>query len=162
VGVQFIGRDLPLVRFRRCAPPEAVLVVDDGGGGGGRPRRFELSENFQASYSLDIWAFGQLMFETLVGKPLFRSSSDLDNNIRATVHILGGWNEDNLRDVIHEVEVAGIGTVGADLISHCLCPHPEDRPKSMEKISVHPYLKAAASRSRKNAPGLVQVRKFKC
>jgi len=51
--------------------PKQCFFVDDGGGGGGRRRRFELSDNFQASYSLDIWAFGQLMFETLVGKPLF-------------------------------------------------------------------------------------------
>jgi len=155
IGIQFVGHELPLLRFHQCAPPEAVQVVDTGGRPGST-NQFALCETVLASCSLDIWAFGKLMYEVLVGKPLFESDFEDTRMVRE----LGCWDEDNLREVINEVEVSGIGTIGADLISHCLCPLPEDRPKSMEEILGHPYWKTA-SRSRNSEQGMV-LRKFEC
>jgi len=156
IGMQFIGEALSSMRFSPCAPPEAVQWFDTQVGDEG-DADVDLYETIPASCALDIWAFGKLMYEALIGKPLLLSSPDLgfdddndddgdDNHTHnsRTIHELGIWDEDNLRHVINEVEEAAIGTIGADLISHCLCPDPEDRPVSMEEILSHPYWKTCS------------------
>jgi len=179
IGMQFIGEGISSVRFCPCAPPEAVQWIEDQGSGDRDDVEVTLYETIPASCALDIWAFGKLMYEALVGKPLFETSSDRrlddeddddDNTINSrTIHELGIWDEDNLRHIIHEVEAAGIGTIGADLISHCLCPYPEDRPGGMEEVLNHPYWKTFSTtatrssgsrcRSSKHRSGL---RQFEC
>ena len=159
IGVQFIGHKLPLSRYSNCAPPEAVQVLDNSAQCDNFCSRHTLCETMTATESLDIWAFGSLMYEALVGKPIFETLELKDTQ---TILKLGTWDDDNLRYIIAKVETCGIGTIGADLISHCLCPHPEDRPKSMGDIIGHPFWKTVtASRSRRGNRCLTSM-KFAC
>jgi len=135
LGAQGFDQELSFSRFQRCAAPELVKLI-----GGRKDSKVTLCQTILASYALDIWAFGKLMYEALVGKPLLVFRQEDTRMLQE----LRNWDEDNLRHVITEVETYGIGTVGADLISHCLCPYPEDRPESMEEILDHPFWKSSS------------------
>ena len=129
-GMKQIGENFTLARLDSSAPPEAVEFSGEGSG------------QIIASPAIDIWGFGKLMYEVLLGETLF----DIDTNVKgqsnkSILTVLGAWNEDDLRYVVEKIESIGIGKVAADLISHCLCPFPEDRPANMEEVLSHPFWK---------------------
>ncbi len=131
IGSATIGSTITVKRTGYISPPEAVGTVEE-------PMR-----SIVANVSLDIWAFGKLMYEVLVGKQLIQIDQINSHKMVETdgifLHKLRNWNEDDLSLVVAEVESAGVGTLAADLISHCLCPFPEHRPKDMRDVLSHPY-----------------------
>jgi hypothetical protein len=69
----------------------------------------------------DVWAFGKLSFEILVGEPLFGVG---DRNLR---QLLAEW--DSLKVSVHARLVQScVTTAGSDLIISCLHPNPSARP----------------------------------
>lgn len=148
IGSNTIGSYLSTNRTSQSSPPEAVISE------GKNMTSFRLSDHIVANISLDIWAFGKLMYEVLVGKQLIEIDShkmvETDDLFLGT---LKNWNEDDLSNVVTEIETAGVGTLAADLISHCLCPFPEHRPKDMKDVLTHPYwneLKSFQNNARKS------------
>ena len=134
IGSDTIGSYLKTDRINQSSPPEAVI------GEGKNTSNFKLSERIMANISLDIWAFGKLMYEVLVGKQLIQiDSHKMVETDDLFLGKLKNWNEDDLSNVVTEIETAGVGTLAADLISHCLCPFPEHRPKDMSDVLTHPY-----------------------
>ncbi len=133
IGAQNMGQPMSIHRIGRSAPPEAIQVI-------GRTSRVSIQDHLPAVASIDIWGFGKLMYEVLVGKQILPVDSHkmVDEDV-TFLRNLKNWDEDSLGTVVAEIEEAGAGTLAADLISHCLCPFSEHRPKSMKEILAHPY-----------------------
>jgi len=107
-----------------------------------------------AHVSIDIWSFGVLIYETLV-RESFRSLFDQGNQksqklLSSSIYDakddnqtfmarLFHWNEEDLREVVDRLMEDGFGPLCADLVSHCLCTIPNDRPSSMEEVLEHPF-----------------------
>jgi serine/threonine protein kinase len=147
IGAQSIGNPMTTLHMDTAAPPEAITFI------GKQQQNAQLFETYPVSPGIDIWAFGKLMFEVLVGKPLIpRDTEKHIRNDHRYLTILGCWNEDDLVQAVSMMEDTGNGTLAADLISHCLCKRPEQRPQSMEEVLSHPFW-AASSSQRKSSSG---------
>ena len=129
IGVQNLGEEVVTSRMGFSIPPEGI-----------KQRSARINETLIASPTIDIWAFGKLLFEVLVQKPLisFDSSESIERQDSRLLKELGDWNEENLGYVVAELEMIGIGHLGIDLISHCLC-HREERPQSMQEVMSHSF-----------------------
>lgn len=92
----------------------------------------QLLDTYPASPSIDVWAFGKVIYEALVGKPLIARNENM------YLSIMGYWDENSLTQVVSAVEKNGNGSVAADLITHCLCGDPQKRP-TIEEILSHPF-----------------------
>ena len=156
IGSCEIEEQLSSNRFGSSIPPEAVETIanHNGRNNGGKKKR--LVEHMSASVSIDIFSFGKLMYEVFTGNKLIQEHNanshkmvgkvngqiDDNNNHQhdlESIEVLGNWDEENLSVVVSEIECSGVGTLAADLISHCLCPHAQSRPKSMNEVLAHPY-----------------------
>jgi len=146
IGAQSAGDPMLTSHMDNSVPPESVFFRGTRGQSG------YLHDTIIASPAIDIWAFGKLMYEVLVGKPLL--PRDLDKDIgedQRYLNLLGRWNAENLASIVADIENSGNGTLAADLISHCLCQRPDLRPKKMDEILAHPYWSSSASQSRNSA-----------
>lgn len=117
VGELAVAEDRPL-------PPEAVEPVAQHGNSSGE--QAVLRNDFAVTSSTDVWAFGKLCYEVLIGQPLVGELATL-------LH----WSEFDIQDVLHELEQVGVSTSGKNLISACLSVDPSTRP-SMEEIVQDP------------------------
>lgn len=133
IGSQNVGKSFSISRVVNSIPPEAIHT-------NGRTTSIVVPVEIPANTSMDIFSFGRLMYEVFTGKQLISVDShkmvDEDDHF---LLVLKNWNEENLCTVVSDIESAGAGTLAADLISHCLCPFPEHRPKSMKEVLAHPY-----------------------
>ena len=141
-GAKAIGEIVSTWTMSEGIPPEATVLSPDQNGGL-EEASVTLHETLEASPSIDAWAYGKLMYEVLVGEPLIPFDYNMEAfcNDRNALVALAAWDESTLRDVVNEVAESGAGTLAADLISHCLCPSPEDRPKGFDEILAHPFWK---------------------
>jgi len=139
---ELVGERFPPSLLGENSPPESIDALS---------KLFK--KRLAASPAMDMWAFGKLMFEVIVGAPLivFNKTKKTHHDMMALATI-GGWNEGNLQEVVDQLTEAGIGTLGVDLVTHCLCPLPEDRPESIEEILQHPFWKNNRRKS-KSLPG---------
>lgn len=139
--VQPIGQAFDTSRFQQSFPPESlhssdldINVYDTDA----PPVCF--NQSIVSDPSIDIWSFGKLAYEAILGKPLVAYDANLPaNDVVALLEVME-WNEDCLKDVFQELlESGGIAESGAELFTSCLFPRPEDRPKSMDEILRHPF-----------------------
>jgi len=162
--LQPLGRAFDTSRFQQSFPPESlhsseldINIYDTDA----PPVSFK--QSIIAHPSIDIWAFGKLAYEAILGKPIVAYDANLPaNDVVALLEVME-WNEDCLKDVFHELlEFGGIAESGAELFTSCLFPQPEDRPKSMDEILSHPFWKenakqrdkARGSRRRRNTDSI--------
>jgi serine/threonine protein kinase len=133
IGVQNLGEGVMASRMGLSIPPEGIKSRKD-------QSSTRMNDTLSASPTIDIWAFGKLMFEVVVQKSLipFDSSETIERQDSRLLKELGNWNEENLRDAVAELEMTGIGHLGIDLISHCLCSR-EERPQSMQEVMSHGF-----------------------
>ena len=134
LGVQYLGEKVLISRMGLSVPPEGVDA------GRGVHSSIKIHESLTASPTIDVWAFGKLMFDVLVQNPLlfFDSSETLERQDKSSLQDLGNWNEQHLGNVVEELEMTGIGPLGIDLISHCLSRR-EERPQSMQEVLSHSF-----------------------
>eukprot|EP00535_Pseudo-nitzschia_heimii_P011714 CAMPEP_0197194038 /NCGR_PEP_ID=MMETSP1423-20130617/28542_1 /TAXON_ID=476441 /ORGANISM="Pseudo-nitzschia heimii, Strain UNC1101" /LENGTH=1808 /DNA_ID=CAMNT_0042647399 /DNA_START=40 /DNA_END=5466 /DNA_ORIENTATION=+ len=146
LGVQTIGKPFDPARFLHSFPPESLeslsaetdaqekdgeTVFDSD-----RPM-VSFSNDFVADVSIDIWAFGKICYESLVGKPLIEFDSESNDTPSDDVLALlqtSEWNMSNMESVFADLLESGIEESGADMITSCLFPSPSDRPGGMEEI----------------------------
>merc|ERR1712194_711978 len=140
-GSVVAGGRFGISRLGLHSPPEAYVFAhstrsDELG-------RALLAPLLTAEPTVDIWAFGKLLYEVLVGESLFRVFSDgSDRRIHASQDILLAWNDDHhLRKVCNKLLNGQIGVTGVDLISRCLCSMKSTRFTSMSDILRHPFWK---------------------
>ncbi len=151
LGVQVIGKPFDPARFLHSFPPESLEALsadndpqeEEGGTifDSDRPL-VSFSKDFIADVSTDIWAFGKICYESLVGKPLIDFDADSSDSPSDDVVALlqtSEWNVSNMETVFADLLQAGIGESGADMITACLFPSPGDRPVDMDEILNNPF-----------------------
>lgn len=149
---QEIGDPFDTTRFQNSFPPES-LQMDN------RNSNYYDSDVVHASFktsivsdpSIDIWAFGKLAYETIMGRPLvdFETKKPSDDPV-ALLEIMD-WDERSLKKIFTDLlESGGIAESGAELFTSCLFARPQDRPKSMDEILSHPFWKENQKRREKS------------
>jgi len=156
IGSRRQGEFFSPTRLGESSPPEAVELLNEmieSSRDSGRKRATFVSE-LEADPSIDIWCFGKLAYESFTGRKLIQFDAEkfMRNDNRALLRLLR-WNESDLRVVIDHLRDAGVSNLGADLISCCLLPIPEDRPKTMDEILDHPFWKDMRRRSASSRSG---------
>lgn len=145
LGLQRIGQWFNPARWHESFPPEAVNEVDDDQGSAicdsdDAPVGFK--SNLVAESSIDVWAFGKLAYEMLLGDPLLDfDASKKPSEDKVTLLEVMEWDESRMKDVFHRLLDAGIPESGADLITSCLFFRPDQRPASMDEILENPFWK---------------------
>jgi hypothetical protein len=97
-----------------------------------------LAPSLVAEPTVDVWAFGKLMYEVLAGESLFKDFMEKDDNHHASKCILT-WNDNHLGKVSRKLSSEGIAATGVDLILSCLCPLRSSRSLTMSDVLDHPF-----------------------
>jgi serine/threonine protein kinase len=141
LDVQIAGENFNSLRFRQTFPPESLeLSEQDGAIYDSDNAPVSFVKNLTAHPAIDIWAFGQICYEALVGKPLvdFDRTKTPSEDVVALLQIME-WNQSNMEKVFSDLLESGIEESGADLITSCLFANPDDRPSSMDEILEHQF-----------------------
>jgi len=89
-----------------------------------------------ASASWDVWSFGLIMVEAIIGKSSLLPSSSHSND--EFLEHLSRFSDTDLVAICDEVgEIAGQFAV--DLVARLLHPKPQQRITSMDKVLQHKY-----------------------
>lgn len=103
------------------------------------PETFQsCSPLLSADPTVDVWSFGKLMYEVLVGESIFKPFSE-EEDTHLLSKLVSGWNDNHLAIIATQLFDARIGAVGIDLISRCLRPVKKERPRSMQVVLQHPF-----------------------
>lgn len=137
LSLQRIGDVFDPDRFSPSSPPEAVVPRQQSS----MAHEVTFRMDLETHAAIDVWAYGKLAFEALVGEPLilFDESREFDDDHKALMDILH-WNEFNLEEVANKLRKSAVVEEGVSLIMSCLSPAPELRP-SMEEVLDHPVWK---------------------
>jgi serine/threonine protein kinase len=151
LGVQAIGKPFDPARFLHSFPPESLEALSaendtqeqDGNTVFDSDRQMvSFVNDFVAEVSVDIWAFGKICYESLVGKPLIdfdtKNSDTPADDVVALLQTCE-WNVSNMESVFADLLESGIAESGADMITACLFPSPNDRPANMDEILENPF-----------------------
>jgi len=143
--VQAIGKPFDPTRFRHAFPPESLelslehedMIYDSDSGA------ITFKKDMTSEISIDIWMFGAICYESLVGRPLIEFDTNNESSSDDVVALLQTmeWDESNMEDVFADLLDAGINEGGADMITSCLFPRPEQRSSSMDEILENPFWK---------------------
>jgi serine/threonine protein kinase len=139
--VQVIGETFDPSKFHKSFPPESLVLAEEVGAiYDSDDAAVSFSKAVVVDPSIDIWSFGQTCYETLVGKPLIESdvNKSPSEDVVSMLQIME-WDESNMQEVFANLLEAGIEETGADLITSCLFPQPNDRPSSMDEVLNHPF-----------------------
>eukprot|EP00977_Amphora_coffeiformis_P013605 scaffold3600_cov171-Amphora_coffeaeformis.AAC.10 len=136
LSLQRIGETFDPDRYSPSSPPEALVPRHSH-----NAHEAEFRTDLVVSAAIDVWAFGKLAYEGLVGEPLimFDEASEFDDDHNALMDILH-WNEFNLNEVADKLRTSAVLEMGVSLIVSCLSPSPEARP-SIDEIMDHPVWK---------------------
>jgi serine/threonine protein kinase len=121
LGVQKVGEVLDSRRVGLSSPPEAVLVSSQN-----VAERSIFRDGLVAHPSLDLWAYGKVAYEALVGLPLIKMDN-CDDHDNESVKVLLHWNKANLLDVRRQLELVGVSNAGISLVTQCLTPVADTR-----------------------------------
>ena len=144
LGLQRMGKTFDPDRFSPSSPPESVVPRQNSS----KPHQVAFRTDLETNAAIDVWAFGKLAFEALVGEPLimFDESSEFDDDHRALMDILH-WNEFNLEEVADKLRKSVVLEEGVRLILWCLSPSPDKRP-SVDEILGHDVWKILRRQTR--------------
>ena len=132
LSLQRSGETFDPDRYSPSSPPESLVPRHSGDA-----HEVEFRTDMETAAAIDVWAFGKLAYEALVGEPLimFDEASEFDDDHRALMDILH-WNEFNLDEVTDKLRRSAVLEMGVTLIVSCLSPSPEARP-SIGEILEH-------------------------
>lgn len=142
LDVQATGKPFDPTRFRHAFPPESLELSAEREGMvfDSNCAAVTFTNNILSDPSIDIWAFGKLCYESLVGKPLIEFDTNANESPSDDVVALlqtVKWDASNMEGVFADLLESGIEESGADMITSCLFPLPEERP-SMDEILDNP------------------------
>ena len=161
LGSKVIGDSFTQSRMSSASPPESVdfdsksLSSDVGC----------FKRYLQANVSIDVWSFGKLMYEVIVGEPLIPFSNNTKikpRNDHHAISILGTWDDDSLhfvqsqlckcfesnsgQDDVNDDDILLISKSCVDLICNCLRSNPLQRIKSMDEVLQHTFWKEVSKK----------------
>lgn len=140
VGSVVTGDDFPASRLGLHSPPEAFVIVHDDH----ERKLVSVTPSLKAEPTVDVWAFGKLLYQVLVGESLLRvflqkKMKHGKYHQQDALKCLLKWNDDHyLPKVTEKLLSMGITATGLDLVSKCLC-EKRTRTTSMNDIVNHPY-----------------------
>lgn len=135
-GSVITGELFDACRLGLHSPPEAFVVARCKAN---RERSIVvLAPSLVAEQTVDVWAFGKLMYEVLVGESLFGDFTEKDSNPRTPKCILT-WNDESLEKTSRKLSSNGMAATVVDLIFRCLSPHRSARPQTMSDVLDHPF-----------------------
>jgi serine/threonine protein kinase len=129
------GDSFTSYRLGLHSPPEAFILMQNQDSS---QIVASLAPSIEADPTVDIWAYGKLMYEVLTGDHLFAAFSDNDDPFAASCCVQA-WNSANIRHLTHRLAEEGISSSGIDLITCCLSPIKSARPRSMLEVIEHPF-----------------------
>lgn len=153
LGVQRIGAPMDPSRFYQSFPPES-LQLDEAASGVYDSDNPSLSfKPLIATPAVDIWAFGKLAYETLVGRPLvdFDPAKKTFEDGVPLLEIME-WAEPNMQNVFTDLLNSGVTESCAELVTSCLFPSPDNRPPSMAEILDDPFWKDMRQFRQRSSP----------
>lgn len=116
-------------------PPEAISVeiieVD------GKERKTAKVVPITASPAIDLWAFGNMVYEALVGAPLTAYSHRGQRVKSSNLAKIARWDEHSLQRALRFIDVND--TLARDVISKFLHPDPEQRFQSIREATADPF-----------------------
>lgn len=96
-----------------------------------------------ATQSIDVWAFGMILYHLLTGYSLLTHNASTERLKSSEKDALMSWKEPSpgkLAVVLSEAEVSPVRRLLAqDLVATCLQGHPADRFQSMKTVLAHPF-----------------------
>jgi serine/threonine protein kinase len=143
LGLQRVGTMFDPDQFSPSSPPESLIPRRTNSG-----HEVAFRTDLETNTAIDIWGFGKLAFEALVGEPLvlFDEKKEFDDDHRALMDILH-WNEFNLEEVAYKLRRSAVPEEGVNLVVACLSPTPTDRP-SVEAVLNHALWKEIRRQSK--------------
>jgi serine/threonine protein kinase len=139
LGSQRTAATFNPIRHLHAAPPESIVVLED--------HSFGFRDNLVAHPSQDVWAFGKMAYDVLVGDPLIPFDQDGRDGSKLALAAIYRWDEANVDSARQHLARVGVSDDGIDLISHCLAAEPDIRPP-MEALLQHPCWKALRQQRR--------------
>ena len=132
LGFQKVGDRFDPSSFGESVPPEALEPKHSGMA---LDRQAAFRTNVVVDPSIDIWGFGRLAYDVLVGEPLvhFDHRKDLRQDHKGLLKILH-WSTLDLVEAKGCLRRAGVPDDAVDLITRCLSHDPDSRPSSMNEI----------------------------
>lgn len=125
-GVQKIGEVFESHQFHSTVPPEALYLE---AAFGPSSQQVKFRTDLHLSSPIDVWGFGQLAYEVLVGQPLVRLDEiERDTDKQMAMADIAQWNDFNVEVVRQDLDVVGVAEAAAELICDCLHPEPSKRP----------------------------------
>jgi hypothetical protein len=94
------------------------------------------------STSLDLWAFGLILFQLYAGRPLFPTDGRTGHLL--DYHDIFEWSIERARDCVYEFVA---DSIAQDLILRLLAPYEDRQKESMEGIMKHPFFTAVGDAS---------------
>jgi serine/threonine protein kinase len=133
LGAYCVGEVIHYNEETLAVPPEALQLCRTQGSA----THATFRNDFVAQASVDIWAFGKVAYEALVGQPLIPTDQD-EKFDSESLTLLLEWNDANLFDVRLELERVGVTKAGIDLIAQCLS-HDEDSRLTVDELLQHSF-----------------------
>lgn len=114
-----------------CLPPEFIQIDRRGDP--------SFKRILIAHPSVDVWAYGKLLYEVLTGKELIEFNEEKEpRDDKDALYKLARWNQDELRRILDDLLGVGVDPSGVELVRLCLQPNRRDRP-SMADVLQHEF-----------------------
>ena len=139
-GTVLIGEAAGRKYSTLVAPPELLTLTAGSEGDEPRPEVREPSSKdcLIAAPSYDVWSFGVVLYNLLVGRTLLLA--DLNDNLdEEQLHVLRKWQTTDCKHRLDLIETSSIrASHGKDLLYWMLQPVPAHRP-SMHEVRMHQF-----------------------
>lgn len=141
-GIVKLGDSIEPTRFGKSFPPESLHLAEEAGAVFDSDNPAVKFLAMPADISTDIWAFGKLAYEALVGRPLVEfDKTKLPSEDTISMLEILEWDQASMKRIFTDLLDSGVTDTCAELVTSCLFPNPEDRPKSMDIILEDPFWK---------------------
>jgi len=121
-------------------PPETILVETVTVNG--KDRKTAKVVSTEASTATDIWAFGHMVYESLVGAPLSAYSHRGQRVKSSNLAKISRWDNHSLQRAMRHIDVED--TLACDVVSKFFNPDPKQRFQSIRDAIADPFFNTDA------------------
>lgn len=116
-------------------PPEAISIETVNVGG--KDRKTAKVVPITASAAVDLWAFGNMVFESLVGAPLSAYSHRGLRVKSSNLAKIARWDDNSLLRAMRHIDADDV--LARDVVSKFLHPNPEKRFQTLREAIADPF-----------------------